>query len=270
MVRYGPLTAVDELTFHAQHGEIVALLGPNGAGKTSTIEAVEGFRRPARGSVRVLGKDPVREGRRLAPDIGVMLQQGGVYPAMTPVEALELFASYYPRPNPPAALVERLGLGAAASTPWKRLSGGEQRLVSLALAVVGRPRVAFLDEPTAGVDPDGRAEVNTLIRELASSGTCVMLATHDLDEAEDLADRPQEIRFTTAPGLDKASLAKVMGGTVTESTPGRYRLIGEADPDRIATLATWLAARGTLLLELSAGGESLREAYARLVHRRSP
>ncbi len=234
--------------------------------------------------------DPAKQMRAIAPDIGVMLQQGGVYPSMGPAEALELFASYYSSPNDPAALLERVGLEAAAATPWKRLSGGEQRLLSLALAVVGRPKVAFLDEPTAGVDPDGRSEVRALVRELAASGTCVLLASHDLDEVEavadrvliidrgrlvaegspqGLADRPREIRFTAPPGLDKPALAAAMGGTVTESTPGSYRLIGEVTPERVERLVRWLAERDVLLLELRTGGESLREAFARLVIRRS-
>lgn len=288
VVRYGAVTAVDGLSFGADHGEVVGLLGPNGAGKTSTMEALEGFRSLAAGSVRVLGIDPAKQMRAIAADIGVMLQQGGVYPSMAPAEALELFASYYPSPNDPAALLERVGLGSAAATPWKQLSGGEQRLLSLALAVVGRPKVAFLDEPTAGVDPDGRAEVRALVRELAASGTCVLLASHDLDEVEaiadrvliidrgrlvaegspqGLADRPSEIRFTAPPGLDKPGLAAAMGGTVTESTPGSYRLIGEVTPERVERLVSWLSARGILLLELRTGGESLREAFARLVIR---
>lgn len=291
VVRYGALTAVDGLSFGADHGEVVGLLGPNGAGKTSTIEALEGFRPVASGSVRVLAMDPARQMRAIAPDIGVMLQQGGVYPSMAPAEALALFASYYSSPNDPAALLERVGLASAAATPWKRLSGGEQRLLSLALALVGRPKVAFLDEPTAGVDPDGRSEVRSLVRELAASGTCVLLASHDLDEVEEiadrvliidrgrlvaegspqgLADRPREIRFTAPPGLDKPALAAEMGGTVTESTPGSYRLIGEVTPERVERLVRWLAERDVLLLELRTGGESLREAFARLVTHRPP
>lgn len=268
---------------------MVGLLGPNGAGKTSTIESLEGFRPISSGSVRVLGRDPATEMRKIAPEIGVMLQQGGVYPSMTPAEAVDLSAAYYPSPNEPRALLERVGLGAASGTPWKRLSGGEQRLLSLALAVVGRPKVAFLDEPTAGVDPDGRAEVRAIISELASSGTCVLLASHDLDEVEEIADRvliidrgrliadgsprgltdrPQEIRFTASPGLDKAALAAAMGGTVTESTPGTYRLTGEVTAPRVEQLVRWLTARDVLVSELRTGGESLREAFARLVHRR--
>lgn len=288
VIRYGPLTAVDGLSFGANHGEVLSLLGPNGAGKTSTVEALEGYRDVAGGSVRVLGSDPATEMRKLAPEIGVMLQQGGVYPSMTPAEAVRLFASYYPSPNEPTALIERMGLGAAAGTPWKRLSGGEQRLLSLALAVVGRPKVAFLDEPTAGVDPGARTEVRALVRELASSGTCVLLASHDLEEVEAVADRvlimdrgrkvaegapgqlsdaPQEIRFTTSPGIDKPALAAAFGGTVAESTPGRYRLTGEVTPKRVADLVGWLAERDVLVLELRAGGESLRETFARLVNR---
>ncbi len=133
----------------------MALLGPNGAGKTSTVETLEGYRRPADGTVRVLGLDPIADHRALTRRMGVMLQRGGVYPAMSPREAVRLFAGYYDDSEEPEGLLYRVGLIPVATTPWRRLSGGEQQRLSLALALVGRPWVAFLDEPTAGVDPAG-------------------------------------------------------------------------------------------------------------------
>ena len=188
MVRYGPTTAVDGLSLTAHHGQVLALLGPNGAGKTSTVETLEGYRRATEGSVRVLGLDPVSDHRRVVARMGVMLQRGGVYPVMGPRRALGLFADYYDDPEDPDALLELVGLGAVARTPWRRLSGGEQQRLSLALAIVGRPEVVFLDEPTAGVDPEGRMAVRRVITELRDRGACVMLTTHELAEAERVAD----------------------------------------------------------------------------------
>jgi len=192
VVRYGAVAAVDALDLRAHAGEVVALLGRNGAGKTSTVEALEGYRRAAAGTLRVLGLDPQRgdDHRRLTRRVGVMPQRGGVYPGMGPAEALRLFASYYDRPADPDSLLEQLGLtGVVARTPWRRLSGGEQQRLSLALALVGRPEVVFLDEPTAGVDPQGRLAIRAVIAELRADGVCVVLTTHELEEAERLADR---------------------------------------------------------------------------------
>ena len=229
VVRYpGGVTAVDGLSFTAERGQVLALLGPNGAGKTTTVETLEGYRSPTSGAVRVLGLDPVDDHARLTPRIGVMLQKGGVYPGIRPVEALRLFASFYESPE--EGLLDRLGLAGVARTPWRRLSGGEQQRLSLALALVGRPEVAFLDEPTAGVDVSGRQVIREVIGELRERGTCVLLATHELDEAERVADRvvivdhgrllaegtPAElmaatgratIDFGAPPGLDRAALS---------------------------------------------------------------
>jgi ABC-2 type transport system ATP-binding protein len=287
MVRYGRLVAVDGLDLAAERGQVVALLGPNGAGKTSTIEAAEGYRKPAGGYVRVLGYDPVAERRQLAPLIGVMLQGGGVYPGMGPAEALSLFASYYRRPEDPRRLLELVGLESRARTPWRRLSGGERQRLSLALALVGRPQVAFLDEPTSGVDPEGRQVVRRVIEGLRTSGACVLLTTHELEEAERLADllylidkgrsmasgtldqlaalagRP-ELRWQSTPGLETASLSALLGAAVREESPGSYVAGVESNPETVGSLAAWLAERGLPLAGLRAGRAPLEDLYLRL------
>ncbi|HWD51801.1 MAG TPA: ABC transporter ATP-binding protein [Acidimicrobiales bacterium] len=288
VVRYGGLVAVDALSFRAGAGEVVALLGPNGAGKTSTVECFEGYRQPSAGSVTVLGLDPRRNHTALVPRIGVMLQRGGVYPMLGPVQVLHLFAKYYDDPEDPDALVDLVGLAGVQRTPWRRLSGGEQQRLSLALALVGKPEVVFLDEPTAGVDPEGRVVVREIVAGLRRRGICVILTTHELAEAERLADRvviidhgrklaedtpaglaagtaDGSIRFTTDPGLDTAALALAVGsGTaIDEEGPGIYRLhpaTGTDNPAVVAALAGWLAERGLTLGDLRTG-HSLEEAY---------
>src|SRR5271166_1256204 len=182
VVEYGARRAVDGLSFTASAGEVLALLGPNGAGKTSTVECLEGYRRPAAGRVRVLGLDPRADHRALVPSIGVMLQRGGVYPMLGPRRILDLFAAYYADPEDPGALLDLVGLTGVAGTPWRHLSGGEQQRLSLAMALVGRPRVVFFDEPTAGVDPEGRLAIRAVVAGLARRGVCVLLTTHELAE----------------------------------------------------------------------------------------
>jgi ABC-2 type transport system ATP-binding protein len=288
-VRYGPKTAVDGVDLSADAGEVVALLGRNGAGKTSTVEALEGYRRPAAGELRVLGLDPTRpaDHRRLTARIGVMLQRGGVYPGMSPAEALRLFASYYADPLDTSELIERLDLGGVASTPWRRLSGGEQQRLSMALALVGRPEVVFLDEPTAGVDPRGRLAIRGQIAELRASGVCVLLTTHELEEAERAADRivimdagrvvasgtaaelaaadPRgaHIRFVAPPGLDTEGLGRALGAAVTELRPGEYTVTAAGDPATVARLTAWLAERDLPLSDLRTGSR-LEEVFLHL------
>lgn len=189
VVRYGDRTAVDRVSLSAERGEVLCILGPNGAGKTSTIECLEGYRRPASGSATVLGLDPWRDQRQLVGRIGVMLQRGGLYPMLAPRRALRLFASYYEHPQDPEELLDLVRLQEVAGTPWRHLSGGEQARLSLALALVGRPEVVFLDEPTAGVDPEGRVGVRDVIGGLRDRGVCILLTTHELAEAERLADQ---------------------------------------------------------------------------------
>ena len=283
VVRHGELTAVDHLSLEVAEGGVMALLGPNGAGKTSTVETLEGLRAPSAGRVRVLGLDPISERSRLVADIGVMLQQGGVYPVMTPDQALRLFAAYYNDPLDPADLLERLGLAEVAATPWRRLSGGEQQRLSLALALVGRPRVLFLDEPTAGVDVHGRATIREVIAEQASQGVTILLTTHEMAEAEAVADRVAIIhrgrlavsgtmdeltsggvRFGAPAGLDVGNLSAALGATVIETVPGSYAIDADTSGSLVGDLAGWLASRGLSLSDLRSGA-SLEDAYRAVV-----
>jgi len=282
-VRHGDLLAVDDVSFEVADGEVLALLGPNGAGKTTTVETLEGYRSPDFGSVRVLGLDPVADKRALVPSIGVMLQHGGVYPVMSPKEALTLFAGYYANPVPPSELLDRLGLSAVAKTPWRRLSGGEQQRLSLALALIGRPRVLFLDEPTAGVDLHGRAQVREVIAEQAAAGVAILLTTHELAEAEAVADRVAilhrgrlatlgtmaeltggGVRFGAPAGLDCAALSSALGTSVLEEAPGRYQVAADASPQLVAALGAWLEANGATLDELRSGA-TLEDTYVAIV-----
>jgi ABC-2 type transport system ATP-binding protein len=287
VVRFRGITAVDDLTFNAEAGQVLALLGPNGAGKTTTVETLEGYRRPSEGQVRVLGLDPGRDRAALMPRIGVMLQAGGVYPGITPREVLRLFAAFFERPDDPDALLDRVGLRGSARTPWRRLSGGEQRRLSLALALVGRPEVAFLDEPTAGVDVSGRRVVRDVVRELRDDGVCVLLTTHELEDAERLADdvviidhgrlvargapadlmaagARDEIRFGAPPGLDVQALGARLSAPVTEVSSGDY-LVGTAPtPVAVAALTSWLAERDLPLADLRATRQRLEDVFLRL------
>lgn len=285
-VRYGTRVAVDGVSFAARAGEVLAILGPNGAGKTSTVEAIEGYRTPDGGRVRVLGLDPSRDRRSLVPFLGIMLQEGGTYPMLSPRRALRLFAAYYADPLDPDELLERAGLGDVADTPAKRLSGGERQRLSLALALVGRPRVLVLDEPTAGVDPAGRRVVREIVRERRDDGVCVLLTSHELDEVERLADRvvildrgrvvaaglPAELRrsrpvlrFRTSPHIEVHELGERLGCSVRETSPGEYEAGAAPDAALLSALGAWLAERGLPLTGVSGGEERLEDVFLRLV-----
>ncbi|MGH9063742.1 MAG: ABC transporter ATP-binding protein, partial [Acidimicrobiales bacterium] len=280
VVRYGARTAVDGLSLSAEAGQVLAVLGPNGAGKTTTVETLEGYRRPHAGRVRVLGLDPQADHRTLAPLIGVMLQRGGPYPRLDSRRALRLFAAYYEDAEDPESLLLQVGLADVATTPFRRLSGGEQQRLSLALALVGRPRVVFLDEPTSGVDPLGRLAIREAVRGLRDRGTCVLLTTHELEEAERLADRVvivdhgrmvaegtpaelmaagagQEIRFAAPAGLAVAELGAALSATVAEERPGEYRVDTLATPAAVSALTAWLAERDLPIADLRAGRQTL-------------
>jgi ABC-2 type transport system ATP-binding protein len=286
-VLYGSVRAVNAVSFAVEAGEVLALLGPNGAGKTTTVETLEGYRPPTSGRVRVLGLDPIADHNELVGHIGVMLQSGGVYPGIRPLEALELFASYYGDADDPALLLDRVGLTHRRSSPWRRLSGGEQQRLSLALALVGTPDVAFLDEPTSGVDVAGRQLIRELIAELRQAGVTVLLTTHDLEEAERMADRivildqgsvvasgtpaelmrsteDEEIRFGAPPHLDTAGLGRALNAFVDEVSLGEYKVAMAPTPHNVAALTAWLAEHDLPLADLRAGRQRLEDVFLRL------
>jgi ABC-2 type transport system ATP-binding protein len=287
VVAYGPKLAVDGLDLRVERGEVVALLGRNGAGKTTTVETLEGYRRSASGTVRVLGLDPARpaDHRELARRVGVMLQKGGIYPAMGPKDALELFSRYYDQPAPPSDLLRRLGLEGVAGTPWRRLSGGEQQRLSLALALVGNPELVFLDEPTAGVDPGGRLDIRAEIARLRQSGVTVLLTSHEMEEAERVADRiviidrgrvvasgtaaaltsgGSQTYFEAEAGIDVAALGAALGAVVAEAAKGEYVVACPPSPALTAALTAWLAERNIHLTGLRAGKERLEDVFLRV------
>jgi ABC-2 type transport system ATP-binding protein len=186
---YRGTVAVDGLDLSVPRGEVFALLGPNGAGKTTTVEILEGFRRADAGEVRVLGTDPHRAGADWRARIGIVLQTTGEFAELTVAEVVHHFARYYPDADDPDTVIERVGLTAKRSSRTERLSGGQKRRLDVALGIVGRPELLFLDEPTVGFDPEARREFWELIRGLSAAGTTILLTTHYLDEAEALADR---------------------------------------------------------------------------------
>ncbi len=218
---YGDFVAVDGVSFDVNAGEIFGLLGPNGAGKTTTLEGLEGLRSPDCGTLSVAGIDPVREPRKLRNVIGVQLQSAGLPESITPEEAMRFFCAYH-EVTPRLDLLERLGLSEKLKDQYCTLSTGQQRRLALALAVAHNPRVLFLDEPTAGLDVGTRAELHDLMRDLQSGGTTMILATHDMAEAEEMSDRvaillkgqlvdigtPLEITATGA-GLTKISVCTI-------------------------------------------------------------
>lgn len=212
-MRYGDKVAVDALSLTVEPHTITAVLGPNGAGKTTTLETCEGYRRPHQGSVTVLGLDPVRDRRELLPRIGVMLQQGGAWGAARAEEMLHHLAALHAHPLSVPMLVERLGLAECGRTPYRRLSGGQQQRLGLAMAIIGRPELVFVDEPTAGMDPHARRATWDLLRELRDDGVTVVLTTHHMDEAERLADHIHIV--------DRGRL--VGSGTVADLTVGGTR-----------------------------------------------
>ncbi len=290
---YGTRRAVDGLSLTVESGSVLALLGPNGAGKTTTIEACEGFRRPDAGSIRVLGLDPIRDAATLRPRVGVMLQDGvGGYTAAKTIEMLRLFASYAAHPQDPAALLDSVGLTDVAQTTVKRLSGGQQQRLSLAMALVGRPELVFLDEPTAGMDPQSRRATWEFVRKMRADGVSVVLTTHFLDEAEQLADTvvvmdcgrvvaagsPAEltragaegqIRFRATAELALPSLLAALpaGTSVREEEPGHYLVKGDVNPQLLATLTAWCAGQGVLAENLTVERRTLEDVFLELTGR---
>ena len=289
---YGATAAVSTLDLDVQRAEVLALLGPNGAGKTTTIEMCEGFIAPDDGSIEILGLDPVADNARLRERIGVMLQGGGGYPAARAGEMLHLVASYAAAPLDPAWLMDTLGLTEAARTTYRRLSGGQQQRLALACAVVGRPELVFLDEPTAGMDAHARIVVWELIDALRRDGVTVVLTTHHLAEAEELADRiviidhgvtvatgtpaeltrngaENQLRFSAPPRLDLALLTAALPENyrATETATGEYLVEGHIDPQVLSTVTAWCARLNVLATDMRVQQRSLEDVFLDLTGR---
>ena len=287
--RYGQTTAVDGLTLSAARGEVTGILGPNGAGKTTTVEICEGYRRADQGTVRVLGLDPVRDTKALRPRVGVMLQSGGIPPSVPAADYLTLLSRFHRHPIAVAALLDLVGLAAVARTPYKRLSGGQQQRLSLAAAVIGRPELVFLDEPTAGMDPQARHATWDLIRELRAGGVSIILTTHFMEEAERLCDQVAiidhgqlvaagtpaqltgtigQLRFRAEAGLDIDSLLAALppASLAKESPAGHYviEVHGAVDPRLLAAVTAWCAERGVLANSLRIESRTLEDVFLEL------
>jgi ABC-2 type transport system ATP-binding protein len=284
-VSYGDLVAVDNVSFEAPSGSVTVILGPNGAGKTSTIEVCEGFRTAKSGSVRVLGLDPISDHRALTERMGVMLQGGGVYPSARVRDVVSHFCALHNKGVNATQLVERVGLSNRSTGTWRKLSGGEQQRLSLALALAADPEVIFLDEPTSGVDIDGRDVIADIIRDLAARGTTVVLTSHDMAEAEKVATHAvlfnsgkviasgeitslltsrKHLRFTSSEGLVPAELAVSIKSPVVAIGDGVYEVASEPTPQLMTRISQWLADNSHPLLGVDMGKESLEDTYRRL------
>ena len=295
--RYGERTVLDGVSLTIGGGELVALLGPNGAGKTTTVEIVEGYRRADGGTTRVLGMDPASGGPALRARVGLMLQGGGIDPRARPRETLRQYGRFHTDPRDADELLELVGLTAVARTRYRRLSGGERQRLGLALALVGRPEVVILDEPTAGMDPEARATTRSIVAGLRDAGAAILLTSHDLTDVERLADRivildagrivaagsaadlmagaKPRLRFRLDRALT-ASESEALGRALADLSPrtrvaadgdgARYRIEG-ARPDAalVSAIASWCATANRLIVELRTSGGSLEDVYLELV-----
>ena len=293
-MRYADKVAVDHLDLTVDRGTITAVLGPNGAGKTTTLETCEGYRKPQEGTVRVLGLDPQRDRRDLLPRIGVMLQDGGAWSGVRAEEMLRHIARLHAHPLDTDVLGERLGLGDCGRTPYRRLSGGQQQRLKLAMAIVGRPELVFVDEPTAGMDPAARRTTWGLLQELRGDGVTVVLTTHHMDEAERLADQihiidrgqliasgsPLEltrggsstIRLVVTkpfPAGAPDSLQAALGHQLDVTTISDVSLLitGPADSTTLATVSRWCEEHGVLPESLNLGQRNLEDTFLELTGR---
>jgi len=290
--RYGDVEAVRGVSFEVHQGEVFGLLGPNGAGKTTTVEILEGLRTPDSGRVMVCGLDPQRSGFSFKQEIGAVLQSTALPDKLRVGEALNLFASFYSRRRDPADLLRRFGLEEKRNAFYVQLSGGQKQRLALALALVNEPRVLFLDEPTAGLDPQVRREIYDIIEELRREKKTILLTTHYIEEAERLCDRvaiidhgrvialgtPHELKQRSAgttrievrlarPESDGA-LCQLEGVADCREIEGRYVLHSTRPPQTIVALVKHLEAQGNELSSLEISAPSLEDVFLELTGRR--
>ncbi|MCY4728669.1 ABC transporter ATP-binding protein [Nocardioides sp. STR2] len=295
VMAYGDKVAVDGLSLEVARGSITAVLGPNGAGKTTTLETCEGYRVPQRGTVRVLGLDPRRDRADLLPRIGVMLQSGGAWSGVRAVEMLEHMSSLHAHPLDTGMLVDRLGLADCGRTPYRRLSGGQKQRLGLAIALVGRPELVFVDEPTAGMDPQARRTTWEMLEEVRADGVTVVLTTHHMDEAEHLADRIHIIDRGTliasgtpaelTRGGRSATIRLVVNRPFPDGAPESLRaelgpltevrqldevsmlIHGPADASTLGRVSRWCETHGVLPQTLTLGQRTLEDVFLELTGR---
>jgi ABC-2 type transport system ATP-binding protein len=290
---FGPVSSLDGkmirvlngVTLRAEKGQVTALLGANGAGKTTTLECAQGLQKPSGGSVRLLGQDPWRAGADLRSRVGIMLQEGGLPPAVRPMQLLRHVAGMYASPRNVSDLAARLGIDSFSRTTVRRLSGGQKQRLALACALVGNPEVLFLDEPSAGLDPQSRNIVFELINELRAEGLAIILTTHLLDDAQKLADyvyiidqgrtvRHGTVSELTAHAADAARqlrfeararlplpAARLPHLDLVECAPGQYQVSGSLTPQDLAVLAGWWAEEGVLPASISLTSRSLEDVF---------
>ena len=283
--RYGHRFAVDDVSISIREGEIFGIIGRNGAGKTTTVECISGLRAPDSGSISVYGHSPQKDRNRIRELVGVQLQESALPPRLTVGEAVRLFASFYPNPLDPDQLLESLGIGQIDRSQFKSLSGGQKQRLSIALALVGNPRLAILDELTTGLDPEARRETWSLIERMRDRGVTVILVTHFMDEAEKLCDRlalisrgtvrtldtPEAIaattggsrvRFVPSQPVDDQTLRAIPGVNEIERKQRYVTVIGTGD--LAPSLITALAATGVRVAELEARAGNLEDAFLEL------
>ncbi|GGL29053.1 ABC transporter ATP-binding protein [Planomonospora parontospora] len=283
--RYADLTVLDGVSFSVEEGEIFGILGPNGTGKTTTVECVEGLRRPDGGSIRVLGLDPVEDARKVHERIGVQLQQTQLPENIKVWEALDLYASFYAAPRDWRALLEEWGLADKRNARFGKLSGGQKQRLFIALALVGNPRVAFLDELTTGLDPQARRATWELIKQVRASGVTVVLVSHFMDEVEELCDRVAVFNRGRVVAIDTpAGLAEgehrmrftVMTGEMTgvEGLPGvtgvsreGNRVVVTGTGDFATAVTAHLARHQVLVSDLRIDKRTLEDAFTALTGR---
>jgi ABC-2 type transport system ATP-binding protein len=288
---YGPVQALRGVSFEVQEGEVFGLLGPNGAGKTSTVEILEGLRPPDGGIVSVCGLDPQTPGDAFKQEIGAVLQATALPDKLRVGEAVSMFASFYKRRRDPAALLKRFGLEEKRNTFYSQLSGGQKQRLALAMSLVNEPRVLFLDEPTAGLDPQVRREIYTIIEELKKERKTILLTTHYIEEAEKLCDRvavvdqgrviaqgtPRELKQRSAgttrielrlarPESD-SSLKQLEGVADCRTTDGVYVVHSTRVPQTIVSLVKYLEANGNELSSLDIAAPSLEDVFLELTGR---